>query len=477
MRTQYKVKWVVNKERKFIMPEELIDINEAVALEEKEVINMYRKNINPQLIKMFSMLNFDRCYVRAQGCSLFDEDGEEYLDFLGGYGALNFGHNPREIIEAVNKVEEFPDIMQAAPGKIEAAAAQNLARISPGDLSRVFFTNSGTESVEGAIKLARAASDSNKIIYCDGSFHGKTMGSLSITGREKYRKPFEPLLSETEVVSFGACEALEKKFSEDKVAAFILEPIQGEGGIIVPPEGYLKQVRQLCNKYGVYFIIDEIQTGLGRTGYNFACEREEVVPDILCLAKSLGGGVVPAGAVVTRRKIWDKAYGSMEKALLHTSTFGGNTRASAAVLQSLYILQNEKLSEKVREKGEYFLSGLKKITSEYNLIEEVRGRGLMAGVEFKCPERNFLDRISGGLVKKYSGRYLGSIVAGILLNDYGIITAYTLNNPLVIRLEPPLIVTYEEMDCVLQAFSEIISNKSGMLDFALSGFRNMASKR
>ncbi|MFW6386508.1 MAG: aspartate aminotransferase family protein [Bacillota bacterium] len=454
------------------MEKELINVEEALKLEKKEILDYYRENINPQLVRMFSLLNFDKDFVRAEEARIYDQEGEEYLDFLGGYGALNYGHNPEEIKAAVRKVAQMPNLLQAAPGRMEAAAARNLVEICPGDLSRVFFANSGTEAVEAALKLARAASDREKILYCSGSFHGKTMGSLSLTGREKYRQPFSPLVPETEMVPYGDPGALEFKLESEEVAAFILEPLQGEGGIILPPEGYLKQVRELCNQYGVLLIMDEIQSGMGRTGENFACEREEIVPDILCLAKSLGGGIVPVGACISKKEIWDKAYGSLEKALLHTSTFGGNTRTSAAVLESTRLLEEWELAGLAREKGDYLLTELKELVSDYDLVKEVRGCGLMVGIEFEHPEEGLLDRLSGGRISEYAREYLGAMVAGTLLNDYNIITAYTLNNPQVIRLEPPLVVKRGELDRLLAAFKEIFSSRETLFDFTFSSAKS-----
>ncbi|MFW6387033.1 MAG: aspartate aminotransferase family protein [Bacillota bacterium] len=454
------------------MEKKLINIEEALNLEKKEVLASYRENINPQLVRMFSLLNFDKDFVRAEGARIYDHEGEEYLDFLGGYGSLNFGHNPEEISAAVRMVEQMPNLLQAAPGRMEAAAAHNLVKVCPGNLSRVFFANSGAEAIEAALKLARAASEKEKLLYCSGSFHGKTMGALSLTGRDKYRQPFTPLVPEMEMVPYGDPGALEFKLESEEVAAFFLEPIQGEGGIIIPPPGYLQEVRQLCDRYGVLMILDEIQSGMGRTGENFACEREGVVPDILCAAKSLGGGIVPAGACVSKKEIWDRAYGSLDKALLHTSTFGGNTRTSAAVLESTRLLEEWGLASMAREKGEYLLAGLKEITPGYELVKEVRGCGLMIGVEFEQEEKGLLDRLSGGKVSKYVREYLGAMVAGLLLNEYNILTAYTLNNPRVIRLEPPLVVKQKELDRLLEAFDDIFSSRDSLLDFAFSSARN-----
>ncbi len=448
--------------------DELYNIDQALSISRKEVGENYKNHINPAMVKMLKLLNFDKNYVKADNVEVYDEEGRKFLDFLGGYGSLNLGHNRDEIIEAVNKVREKPNLLQASLGGIYSAAAYNLAQVTPGNLEISFFGNSGTEAVEGAIKLARAATEKEKIIYCKDSFHGKSYGSLSITGRDKYQKHFNPLLPATEEIPFGDIEALREKLnSSSNIAAVILEPIQGEGGVIVPPAGYLKEVRDLCDENKVLMILDEIQTGLGRTGRLFAADHEGVVPDIMCLAKSLGGGIEPVGAYISKPKIWKQAYGSMEKALLHTSTFGGNARASAAVIASInYILTND-LSEQAAEKGEYFLEQLKKFEAEYNLVKEVRGKGLMIGIEFNQPEPGLLDRLSGGLVSKFSAEYMGAMVAGSLNNDYRVITAYTLNNPNVIRLEPPLTVSYEQIDYVVDSLQDIFEKNSNLFNLTI----------
>ena len=447
---------------------ELYNIDQALSISREDVVENYKNHINPSMVKMLKLLNFDKNFVKADDVEVYDEQGKKYLDFLGGYGSLNVGHNRQEIIEAVNKVNEKPNLLQASLGSIYSAAAYNLAKVAPGNLKISFFGNSGTEAVEGALKLARASTKKEKIIYCKDSFHGKSFGSLSITGREKYQKYFNPLLPGTEQVPFGDISALKEKLeSSSNIAAVILEPIQGEGGIIVPPDGYLKEVRELCDKHNVLMILDEIQSGLGRTGKMFATEHEDVVPDIMCLAKSLGGGIEPVGAYITKQEVWDKAYGSMDTALLHTSTFGGNARASAAVIATLNYIIDNNLSDEAAEKGEYLLNKLKEYEKKYDLIKAVRGKGLMIGIEFKQPDPGLLDRISGGLVSKFSSEYMGAMVAGALNNEHQIITAYTLNNPNVIRLEPPLTVSYEQIDYVVDAFKVIFDNNSNLFNLSM----------
>jgi len=253
-----------------------------------------------------------------------------------------------------------------------------------------------------------------------------------------------------------------------------LEPIQGEGGVIVPPKGYLSGVRELCDKYDVLLIVDEIQTGFGRTGKMFACEHEGVIPDIICLAKSLGGGVIPIGAYSTKPEIWEKAYGGMERALLHTSTFGGNTWAAAAAIAAINVIVEQNLCEQARANGEYMLNRLKELQNRYSVVKEVRGLGLMSGVEFKS-QAGLMDKLTGGMINKLSEEYFGALVAGELQNKYHVITAYTLNNPNVTRLEPPLVVTKEQIDQVVDALEEIFQRHRSFVGMALATSRTALS--
>jgi len=451
---------------------DLISIDDALRVNHRDMVEMHKKYGNAGLANLMGLLSFDRQYVRASGTRVWDDKGNEYLDFLGGYGALNLGHNPEVVLQAVQKVSELPNLIQAGLPTMAGVLARNLAQVAPGDLNRSFFCNSGAEAVEGALKLARIATGKKKIIYCDGSFHGKTMGALSVTGRVKYQTPFAPLVPECYSVPYGDADALETGLKAGDVAAFIVEPIQGEGGIIVAPPGYLQEARNLCDKYDALMIIDEIQTGLGRTGKLFACEHDNVAPDIMCLAKSLGGGVAPIGAFMTTDDIWQKGYGSADTCRLHTSTFGGNTRAAAAGIAALQTIVEMNLADQAAEKGEYFLSQLAGF-KEYNLVAEARGRGLMIGIEFRQPEKGLLNKLSGGAVARLSHEYLGSIVAGELLDKHHIITAYTLNNPNVIRLEPPLTVTREEMDKVILALKTVFSQHKSIFQVTLSSGKSL----
>ena len=456
------------------MGRELLTVEDLCRLTREQARENFREFMNPGLCTLMGLLDFDKLFVRAEGVHVWDRDDHCYLDFVGGYGSLSLGHNHPRVLEALRQVSTMPNLLQVSMGAAAGALAHNLAKITPGELRHTFFCNSGAEAVEGAIKLARIATGRGRIISCRSGFHGKTMGSLSVSGREKYQKGFEPLLPGCSVVNFGDLDQLEAELKSREAAAFVVEPIQGEGGIILPPDGYLQKVQALCRRYGTLFVADEIQTGFGRTGKMFACEHDGVVPDVLCLAKALGGGIMPIGAMVTTSELWNKAYGGIEKCLLHTSTFGGNTWAAAAGIATIAVLLEEDLPARAAELGDYLLAGLHRLQERHPIIREVRGRGLLVGIEFEQPAKGVLAKVAGA-VNKLAEEYMGAMVAGVLLNRYRVITVYTLNNPNVIRLEPPLVVTREQIDTVLQALDETFEKNRSLLGFSLSAGKTIFS--
>jgi len=451
-----------------------LSVEEALSLSRVEIRELHQRHLNQPLANEMALLDYDRRFVRAGGAELWDENGARYLDLLGGYGALNLGHNHPRVVAAIRLMTESnrPSLIPASLGALAAALAHNVVRILPEGLTRAFFCNSGAEAVEGALKIARARQPAGKqkIIYCENSFHGKTFGALSVTGREKYRQPFEPLLPGCEAVPFGDAAALESKLRKGGVAAFIVEPIQGEGGVIIPPDGYLKQARELCSRHNALLIADEVQTGFGRTGRMFACEHENVVPDVMCLAKSLGGGIMPIGAYVATDKVYQSAYGSMSKCLLHTSTFSGNPWACAAAIAAINAIVAEDLPSQAEKKGAHFLPKLRALAANHPLIAGVRGKGLMVGVEFAQPSG------AGAIFRGLAREYLASMIAAELLTKHNILTAYTLNNPNVIRLQPPLIITIAQLDEVVAALDETLTRCKSLAGTAVSAAKNVIGR-
>ncbi|MHC1718797.1 MAG: aspartate aminotransferase family protein [Acidaminococcaceae bacterium] len=408
----------------------------------EETIEKYEKYLNPAVARLFRFMGLASVETKAEGWIITDSDGREFIDCLGGYGMFCLGHRHPKVVEAVKgALDSIPMCGEILFNRPMADLAERLAEITPGNLQYSFFVNSGTEAVEGALKIARLATGRKKYIAAQNAFHGKTYGALTATGRDLFRKPFEPLLQNFTHVEFGNIEALEAAI-DTETAAVILEPIQGEGGIIVPPDGYLPAVRALCDKYGVLMIADEVQTGIGRTGKWFGVDHEGVTPDIMALAKALGGGIMPIGSFTATPEVW---AGLIESPFLHTSTFGGNQMACVAGLATLKVIEVEDLLNRGAAAGAYLKKGLEEVQKDYpQVIKEVRGRGMMIGIE---------------LTKEGAGGMLMS-----LMIDSNILIAYTLNNPKVIRMEPPLIMPIEVIDKVLIAFRNAIQQTNAVIE-------------
>lgn len=400
----------------------------------EETISKYEKYINPSQARLFRFMGLASVEGSAEGWVITDSEGKQFIDCLGGYGMFALGHRNPAVVKAVeDALHTMPMCGKVLFNRQMADLAEKLAEITPSELQYSFFVNSGTEAVEGCLKVARLATKRTKFVAAENAFHGKTMGSLTATGRDLYRDPFKPLLDGFTHVPYGDIEAI-KNVVDEETAAVILEPIQGEGGIIVPPDGYLRQVKEVCEAKGALLIADEVQTGIGRTGEWFGVNHDGVTPDLMACAKALGGGVMPIGAIIGTPRAWQ---GLIEAPFLHTSTFGGNQLACAAGIAAIKYIQEEDLLRRGRETGAYFKAGLEKIMQEYpEVITQVRGRGMMIGIE---------------LTKEGAGGMLMS-----LMIDKKIIVAYTLNNPKVIRIEPPLIMPVEVVDHVLEEFREAV---------------------
>ncbi len=391
----------------------------------------YKEHINPPLARFMKIAGAP-VEKRALGCRVWDTDGRSYLDFCGGYGVFTLGHSHPVVVAAVKaQLDRMSLSTRVFFNEQMASLARELAAVAPGDLEISFFSNSGTEAVEAALKMARLSTKRVHIVSTQNAYHGKTMGSLTATGRDVFKDSFQPLVPEFEHVQYGDLAALDRALPG--AAAFIVEPIQCEGGVMIPPDRYLRGVRDLCDKHGALFIADEVQTGLGRTGYLWGVDHEGVVPDIMTIAKGLSGGVVPIGATISRRDVWMNAFG--KSPLMHTSTFGGNPLACTAGLAALRVLRDERLVERSREMGEYLLAKAMELRARMpDVIADVRGRGLVVGVEL----------VSEG--------YAGVIIPECL--RLGMTAAYTLNQQRVIRLEPPLIVSRAEIDEGMAIFAQ-----------------------
>jgi putrescine aminotransferase len=421
-------------------------IREALQAGAASVSELHARHLNPTFIEALGLFGFRRHYVRAEGLSLWDDQGREVLDFLAGYGAISLGHNHPDVRGAIEEVLQAcpPQFLLVAPPPLAAELARRLISLAPCGLDLCFFGSSGSEAVEGALKLARLATKRKRFVSAERSYHGTTLGALAVTGSERHRRPFEPLLQDASFVPFADTSAIEAELRRRDVAAVILEPMQGEGGMHPAPAGYLKEVSALCLRYGALLVLDEVQTGLGRCGRMFACEEEGVEPDVILLAKGLSGGLVPISALITRKSLWQRAYGTLERYDLHCSTFGGGALACAAALATLEVIRRDGLVEAAAQQGEYLLQQILAATAGHPLIKEVRGRGLLLGIELDAP--------AGKIGKDLAGQWL---VVGLL--ERGMLVQVCADAAGVVRVQPPLTVTREAIDRFAAALKDTLA--------------------
>ncbi|MHA1238888.1 MAG: aspartate aminotransferase family protein [Candidatus Odinarchaeia archaeon] len=367
--------------------------------------------------------------AKGEGAILWDVNGEQYIDCVAGHGVNVLGHSHPNVVKAI---KEQAERLITAPGifynDIRAIAAKKLAEVTPDGLNKTFYSNSGTEAVETAIKLARKYMGKKEIIAAIGGFHGRTLGALSATWKKEYKAPFIPLLPGFKHVKYGDAEAVAKSITPD-TAAVIVEPVQGENGVVIPPEGYLKQLREICDEKDVLLIFDEVQTGFGRTGKFFACQHWNVIPDIMSLAKGIAGGV-PMGATVAKEHIWE----SMKKGE-HGSTFGGNPLACAASVAAIDTLVKDKLPERAAKIGGYFLKRLKEELEGIRIIRDIRGIGLMLAVELRVRAKDYVIR---------------------LLKEENVLVLTS--GATILRMLPPLVITEEQVNRVIEALKNVLSS-------------------
>lgn len=411
-----------------------------------ESVENYNKFVNPGWLKYRKSVSTDATFVewRDEGEHFYDVHGEEFIDCLGGFGIFMCGHRNPEILKVVKaQLERQALHSQELLDPLRGYLAKAVAAITPGDLEYCFFTNGGAEAVEMALKLARISSGGRWYISAINGFHGKSMGAISVGGKDTYRVPYTPMVQQVQHVEYGDAMAIRKAIQNlqhvgEKVAAVILEPVQGEAGVIIPPKGYLKEVRKICDELGVFLIFDEIQTGMGRTGTMFRCEAEGVVPDIMTYGKAFGGGIVPITGIIARPHLWVQQLQD-NPWILGSPTFGGNPLCCSAALATIkYMLDND-IPAMAREKGEHLISGLREVAKKYpEVIDEVRGVGVMIGVEFNSTEIGY------------------SVAKGLFSRR--VMTAGTLVNAKTIRFEPSATISHEDIDTVLERFEEAVKD-------------------
>ena len=411
--------------------------------------------LNPQLPRMLHTIGFDRVYERAEGAYLWDRDGNRYADFLAGFGVFAAGRNHPVIRKALHDVldAELADLVQFDTPLLPGLLAEQLLAKADG-MERVYFCNSGTEAVEASLKFARYATGRPRIIYCDHAFHGLTTGSLSVNGSAEFRRGFNPLLPDPSI-ALGDLDALERELRQGDVAALIVEPIQGKGVHVAPP-GFLAAARKLLHDHGALLICDEVQTGIGRTGQFFAYQHDEVEPDIVTVAKALSGGFVPVGATLAKNWIFEKVYSSMDRVLVHDSTFGSNALAMAAGLASLAVIEDEQLVTNAEQTGKLLIDVLQGMVEEYELLLEVRGRGLMVGLEFGKP-RSLKLRTGWNMLSKARRGLFAQMVVVALFQKHRILTQVSGDFMDVIKLIPPLNISEQEVYLFRDAFTDVMN--------------------
>jgi putrescine aminotransferase len=421
-------------------------VSERLTMPRDRVHALTTANLNGKLVESLNLLGYLRDFVSARGCELVDAAGRRYLDFIAGYGSVPLGHNHPAIASAVKAAIDaaVPHFILMSPEALPAALAARLAELAPGDLSMSYFMSSGSEAVDGALKLARAVTRRPRFVAAQRGYHGATFGAMAVTGDARL-EVFEPL-GDRALVPWGDAGAIEAELARRDVAAVILEPIQAEGGVNLPPPGYLAEVARLCARHGSLFVLDEVQTGLARTGTWLACERDRVVPDVLVLAKALSGGLVPISAYVTRPDLWRKAYGTLATCELHCTTYRGGPLACAAALATIEAIDACGLVAHAARLGERIGERLRAATAGHALVRDVRGRGLLWGIEL-APSRG----VAAALIAQW-------LVVGLL--ERGIVAQVTTLAPHVVRVEPPLVVEAAHVDRFADALRDTLATHS-----------------
>ncbi|MGA2127753.1 MAG: aspartate aminotransferase family protein [Xanthobacteraceae bacterium] len=434
-----------------------LDIASLFAERETERYGLHVRHLNEQMVRVLRTIGFDAGFRSGSGQYLYDRNDVRYLDLMSGWGVFAVGRNHPGVRDALKNVldSDLPNLVQMDVSALAGILAERLLLRVP-HLEKVFFTNSGTESVEAALKFARAATGRSTILYCDHAFHGLSYGSLSLMGDDVFRRGFEPLLPDCRQVPFNDLDALERALATRTVAAFIVEPIQGKG-VNMPQDGYLAGALELCRRHGALFIADEIQTGLGRTGRFLAVEHWGVEPDMVLLSKSLSGGHVPVGAVLTRKWIFDKVFDRMDRAVVHGSTFAKNDLAMAAGLATLDILQSERLIENAERTGARLLSSFQGMADRHELVKSVRGKGLMIGIEFG-PPRSLRLKASWNALETLSSGLFCQLIIIPLFKNHRILSQVAGHGIHTVKLLPSLVISDADCDWIERAFEAVISD-------------------
>jgi ornithine--oxo-acid transaminase len=434
-----------------------------------EAMALNQRYLNRQLGRVLQTLGFDRQWREGRGPYLIDDDGEKYLDLLSGYGMFALGRNHPHIKSELQSVlaANTPNLPQLGVSTLAGVLGEELVRRAPASIDAVVLTSSGTESVEASIKLARAATRRPRIVFCERGFHGLTLGSLSVNGNHEFRERFTPLMPGCASVPFGDLEALEAELSRGDVAAFIVEPVQGKG-VYVAPDGYLRGAQELCHRHGALLIVDEVQTGLGRTGRFLALDHWDVEPDLITISKALSGGYVPAGALLVSREVFNATFSSMERSVVHGSTFGGGDLAAAAALATLKVLDQEQLIERAARLGTLLLELTRPLIDRYEIVRDVRGLGLIWAIELGPPSGRAARRLWDAIERRQPGLF-AQMVTVPLFHDHHILTQVAGHEINVIKALPPLNMPEQELRRFVAALEDVLGSAEEHL------FRSYAS--
>ena len=438
-------------------PRGTFDIGAILAEREPERYALHTAHMNEQMVRVLQTIGYDVGFRAGQGQYLFDRKGDRYLDLLSGWGVFGIGRNHPVLRDALKAVlgSDLPNLIQMDVSVLSGVLAERLLAYTPW-LDKVFFSNSGAEAVEAAIKFARCATGRPEIAYADHAFHGLSYGALSLTGDKMFRDGFGTLLPGCVELPWNDLAALERKLSTKQVAAFIVEPIQGKG-VNIPDDDYLQGVQTLCKKYGTLFVADEIQTGLGRTGKFLAIEHWGVEPDMVLIAKALSGGHVPVGAVLTTKRVFDKVFSRMDKAVVHGSTFAKNDLAMAAGLATVEVIEREGLVANAAAKGERLMAAFREMAERWEFVKTVRGKGLMIGLEFGSP-RSLKLKAAWSLLETANAGLFSQIITIPIFKTHKIVVQVAGHGLNVVKLLPPLTITDADCDWIESAFEDVIAD-------------------
>ncbi len=434
------------------------DVSELLRERHGENFALHEKHLNYQLGRVLKTIGFDRFYVRGEGSYLYDADGDRYLDFLSGFGVYALGRSHPALKAALHQAIDLdlPNMVQMDCSLLSGLLAERLIGRCDEEINRVFFCNSGAEAIESAIKFSRIATKRPRILFAEHAFHGLSTGALALNGGAEFREGFGQLLPGCESVPFGDPEALRAELKKQDVAAFVVEPIQGKGVYVAPPE-YWREVQELCRSHGTLLVLDEVQTGLGRTGKFFCFEHWDLRPDIITVSKALSGGFIPVGAVLTTDRIFSSVYSSLEKALKHSTTFGRNQLAMVAGLATLATFDEEEIVQRAHQSGLAFEAALAPLVERYEMFHEVRGKGLMIGLQFGPPQAKAL-RLRYNTLEHLRPAIFSQMMVVPLFHRHRILTQVAADNVNIIKLLPPLICGQEEIDYFVDALDDVLKD-------------------